>query len=143
MDRSVLLTFDVLQVQDIQLLQAVVTLESGLSGYVSLPILFREFTSYAFDITASAESTLRFPNSLAIAVADTFSLDIRRRPSAADWQQQFTCRFVGDDGPIDLKQSVPAVDMCSFAFDEFPSGSGRIELYSNNVLAWSFAVEFT
>lgn len=142
-DRSVLLSFSTPQISGIELLQGVVTFESGLAGYISIPLDFRAFTSYLYDISASAVNTLNFPNSDILAVDGTFSLTIQRQPSTSDWQQQFTCRYIGGDVSIDLIQSIPAEDSCRFDFDELPSVSGRIELYNNDVLAWSFAVEFT
>lgn len=142
-DRSVLLSFDHSQILDIQYINAVVTFESGLSGFVSFPLSFRDYQTYAFAITAVAASTLNFPASQLIAIADAFSLNIERSAAQAGWQQQFTCRFVGDNMSVDLIRSEPTSSLCNFTFDAFPSGSGRIELYSQNLLAWSFAVEFT
>lgn len=143
MDRSVLLSFSLSQIRDVQLLQAVVTLDSGLTGFVSFPVELREVSSFAYEISASAVSTVAFPTSQLLSVNDTFVLKLKRTVSAVGWQQLFDCRYVTDDFSINLIRSVPSDIECNFAFDEFPLEPGRIELYSNNVLAWSFAVEFT
>ena len=143
MDRSVLLTFTPAQVAGISFVQAIVTFASGLSGFVSFGINFNDIISYAFDITASGVSTLDFPDSQTLSVANSFELSLRRDEAVADWQSRFSCLFVGGEVDVPLVQSIPSGSSCVFNFENIPSGSGRIELYQGSALVWSFAVEFS